>query len=272
MSAATSFDISIERADAGAAPAPLLALTDHRPWPLPTAPWVMAQTWCDLLFAHWPLPAAALQALLPPALTVDAYEGQGWLGIVPFKMQGVRPRGLPAVPWLSAFPELNVRTYVHLRDRGIEKRGVYFFSLDAANPVAVQIARRTFWLPYFDAQMRAHNDGRTIHYASHRVHHGAPAADLVAGYAPSGPIYRAKPGELDLWLTERYALYTVDRRGRPYIGEIYHAPWPLQPAAAEFLINTMAGAAAIRLPDSAPLLHFARKLEVVVWPIRPVEP
>jgi uncharacterized protein YqjF (DUF2071 family) len=136
---------------AATVPIPLLANTAHRPWPLPAAPWVMAQTWRDLLFAHWPLPAAALQALLPPALTVDAFDGQGWLGIVPFKMQGVRPRGLPAVPWLSAFPELNVRTYVQLRDRGIEKRGVYFFSLDAANPVAVQIARRTFWLSYFDA-------------------------------------------------------------------------------------------------------------------------
>ncbi len=251
---------------------PLLANTAHRPWPLPTTPWVMAQTWCDLLFAHWPLPVAALQALLPPTLMVDTFDGHGWLGIVPFKMRGVRPRGAPAVPWLSAFPELNVRTYVRLYDRGAEKRGVYFFSLDAANPVAVQIARRTFWLPYFDAQMRAHYDGRAVHYASRRTHRHAPPADLVAGYLPTGAVYRAAPGDLDHWLTERYALYTVDRRGRPYIGEIHHAPWPLQPATAEFLINTMAGAAAIRLPDTPPLLHFARKLEVVVWPIRPVEP
>jgi uncharacterized protein YqjF (DUF2071 family) len=251
---------------------PPMAITAHRPWPLPAAPWVMTQTWRDLLFAHWPLPAAALQALLPPSLTVDAFEGQGWLGVVPFRMTAVRPRLFPAVPWLSAFPELNVRTYVRLRDRGVEKRGVYFFSLDAANPVAVQIARRTFWLPYFAAQMRAHNDGRTVHYASRRTHHGAPPADLVAGFGPTGAVYQAQPGDLDHWLTERYALYTVDRGGRPYIGEIHHAPWPLQPAVAEFLINTVAGAAAIRLPESAPLLHFARKLEVVVWPIRPVEP
>jgi uncharacterized protein YqjF (DUF2071 family) len=245
--------------------------TVHRPWPLPTAPWVMAQAWCDLLFAHWPLPAAALQALLPPALTVDTFGGQGWLGIVPFKIRGVRPRRLPAAPWRLAFPALNVRTYVRLRDRGIEKRGVYFFSLDAANPISVQIARRALWLPCFDAQMRAHNDGRTIHYASRRAYRHAAPADLVAGYMPTGAIYHTAPGALDHWLTARYALYTVDRRGRPYIGEIYHAPWPLQPAAAEFLINTMAGAAAIRLPDTPPLLHFVRKLEVIVWPIRPVE-
>lgn len=268
MTVGTLFDVTFEPAARSAG----LATIDHRPWPLPTAPWVMAQTWCDLLFAHWPLPAAALQALLPPALAVDTFDGQGWLGIVPFKMRNVRPRGLPAVPWLSAFPELNVRTYVRLQDRGIDKRGVYFFSLDAANPAAVQIARRTFWLPYFNAQMRAYNDGRTIHYTSRRTHRQAAPADLAAGYMPAGAVYRAAPGALDHWLTERYALYTVDRRGRPYIGEIHHAPWPLQPATAEFLINTMAGAAAMRLPATPPLLHFARQLEVVVWPLRPVEP
>lgn len=244
----------------------------HRPWPLPRSPWVMAQQWCDLLFAHWPLPPFAVQALLPPAMTVDTFDGDAWLGIVPFEMHGVRPRSMPAVPWLSAFPELNVRTYVRMYDRGIEKRGVYFFSLDAASRVAVTVARRTFWLPYFNASMRAHNDGRTIHYASRRTHTGAPAAALVAGYAPTGEVYQTRAGDLDHWLTERYCLYTVDRAGRPYIGEIHHAPWPLQSASAEFLVNTMAGAAAIHLPATPRLLHFARRLEVVVWPIRPVEP
>lgn len=232
----------------------------------------MAQTWRDLLFAHWPVPAAALQALLPPSLPLDTFDGQGWLGVVPFRMAGVRPRGAPALPWLSAFPELNVRTYVRLRDRGCEKRGVYFFSLDAANPVAVRIARRAFRLPYFDARMRAVNDGRTVHYASRRTHRGAPPADLVAGFTATGAIYQSQPGSLEHWLTERYALYTVDRAGRPWIGEIHHGPWPLQPAAAEFLANTMAGAAAIRLPETPPLLHFAHRLQVVVWPLRPVAP
>lgn len=249
----------------------LMANMDHRPWPLPTAPWVMAQQWRDLLFAHWPLPVAALSALLPPSLAVDTFDGTAWIGIVPFRMHGIRPRLMPPVPGLSAFLELNVRTYVRLRDRGVEKRGVYFFSLDASNPVAVQIARHTFWLPYFDAMMRAYDDGRTFHYASRRTHRNTPSADLVARYSPTGAIYGANPGDLDHWLTERYCLYTVDRSGRPYIGEIHHTPWPLQPATAEFLVNTMAGAAAIRLPDTPPLLHFARRLEVVVWPIRPVD-
>ena len=244
----------------------------HRPWPVPVAPWVMTQRWQELLFAHWPMSRDVLAALIPPALEVDTFDGQGWLGVVPFRMSNVRPRLLPAVPWLSAFPELNVRTYVRLRDRGIEKHGVYFFSLDAANPVAVEIARRTFWLPYFRAQMRLYDDGCTVHYASRRTHAGAAPAALVAGYAPAGAVYRTRPGDLDHWLTERYCLYTVDGRGHPYIGEIHHAPWSLQPARAEFLVNTMAGTAAMRLPATPPLLHFVRRLDVVVWPLRPVEP
>ncbi|MBE2238577.1 MAG: DUF2071 domain-containing protein, partial [Caldilineaceae bacterium] len=140
--------MTTESAQASATNLPVSAAANHRPWPRPASPWVMAQEWCNLLFAHWPLPAAAMQALLPPSLTLDTFEGQAWLGIVPFRMRGVRPRLTPPIPWLSAFPELNVRTYVRLRDQGIEKRGVYFFSLDAANPVAVRIARRTFHLPY----------------------------------------------------------------------------------------------------------------------------
>src|SRR6266704_6531932 len=115
----------------------------HRPWPLPVGPWVMAQRWHDLLFAHWPVPAGELQHLIPTPLTIDTFDGQAWLAVVPFRMSGVRLRGTPAVPWLSAFPELNVRTYVKCEGRP----GVWFFSLDAGNPLAVAIARAWFHLP-----------------------------------------------------------------------------------------------------------------------------
>src|SRR5579859_5771812 len=121
----------------------------HRPWPLPAGRWVMAQNWHDLLFAHWPLPAAILRPHVPARLEIETFGGQAWLGVVPFRMSGVRLRGTPAVPWLSAFPELNVRTYV-VADG---KPGVWFFSLDAANPMAVAIARAWFHLPYFRACM-----------------------------------------------------------------------------------------------------------------------
>lgn len=242
----------------------------HRPWPLPCGPWVMAQTWRDLLFAHWPIPATAMRALVPPALALDTFAGEAWIGVVPFAMRTVRPRLLPPLPWLSYFPELNVRTYVRVRDQGIDKAGVYFFSLDAANPVAVAIARAGFRLPYFRAQMKLTHTGNEVAYRSRRTHAGAPGAEFAGRYRPVDAVFRAQPGSLEEWLTERYSLYTVDRRGRPYIGEIHHAPWPLQPATADLPVNTMAGAAAIRLPALAPLVQFVRQIDVVVWALRAV--
>ncbi|MSP14168.1 MAG: DUF2071 domain-containing protein [Chloroflexi bacterium] len=233
----------------------------HRPWPLPTRRWIMRQSWHDLLFAHWPVPVEQLRPLVPAQLPLDTYDGSAWVGVVPFRMTGVVPRWTPPVPWLSAFPELNVRTYVNIGDRP----GVYFFSLDAGNAVAVSLARLTFQLPYFHARMRLVDAGHAIHYFSRRIHRGAPAAEFVASYRSVGDVFRSIPGTLDHWLTERYCLYTVDSRGHIHRGEIHHPPWPLQPAEADIETNTMAAAHAIRLPDIPPLLHYARRLDVVVW-------
>src|SRR6266404_1437981 len=115
----------------------LLDRTAHRPWPLPSGPWVMAQSWHDLLFAHWPIAPEDMRPLIPAQLELDTFDGQCWVGVVPFWMSGVRARGFPAVPGMSCFPELNVRTYVVCGG----KPGVYFFSLDAANRLAVRTAR-----------------------------------------------------------------------------------------------------------------------------------
>lgn len=123
--------------------------TDHRSWPLPNRPWVMAQTWHDLLFAHWPIEYDQLRKAVPEPLPIDTYDGQARIAVVPFWMSGIRLRDTPALPRVSSFPELNVRTYSTLDG----KPGVYFFSLDALNPVAVAVARRLYRLPYFRARM-----------------------------------------------------------------------------------------------------------------------
>src|SRR6185295_16469197 len=112
------------------------------PWPLPRQPWIMSMQWHDLLFMHWPVPTEALRAFIPAPLAIDTFDATAWIGVVPFRMAGVTPRGVPALPWLSAFPELNVRTYVTLD----AKPGVWFFSLDAGNPIAVEAARDAFHL------------------------------------------------------------------------------------------------------------------------------
>lgn len=241
----------------------LLDQVDHRPWPPPPTPWVMTQTWYDLLFAHWPIPTDTLRSLVPAQLDLDTYHGQAWLGVVPFGMTRVFPRGTFPVPWLSRFLELNVRTYVTVGD----KPGVYFFSLDAANPVAVQVARRWYQLPYYHARMTVRSAGGWLHYRSYRTHRGAAPAEFEARYRPTGEVYSAEPGSLEAWLTERYCLYTVGRQGEVYRGEIHHPRWPLQPAEAVISANSMAAPYALQLPDVEPLLQFARRLETIEWPI-----
>jgi uncharacterized protein YqjF (DUF2071 family) len=223
-------------------------------------------TWEDLLFAHWPVPAAALRPLVPPPLDLDTFDGSAWLGIVPFRMRGVRLRGLPAIPGTSAFPELNVRTYVTAEG----KPGVWFFSLDAASRIAVRAARAWFHLPYFDARMESWRTGTEVAYSSRRTHRGAPPAEFAARYRPTADAYSPTRGSLEHFLTERYCLYAGDSANadgsRLWRGEIHHQKWPLQPAEAEIMRNTMTAPLALRLPDTPPLLHFARRLDVVAWP------
>ncbi|HUE43709.1 MAG TPA: DUF2071 domain-containing protein [Candidatus Sulfotelmatobacter sp.] len=264
------------------------ALTEvaHRPWPIPSGPWIMAQTWHDLLFAHWRIDAiqlGTLRPLIPAALDIDTFQGEAWIGVVPFRMSGVRLRATPEIPMLSAFPELNVRTYVTHGG----KPGVWFFSLDAANAIAVSIARAWFHLPYFRARMRCENRAGWIEYTSERTHRGAAKAKLRTRYRPTGEIFHAEPGTVEHFLTERYCLYAADTRGRVSRAEIQHPPWPLQPAQAEFRESTMIAAAGITsmeggdpappsatspphpntrlLHPTAPLLHFSARQDVLVW-------
>jgi uncharacterized protein YqjF (DUF2071 family) len=220
----------------------------------------MKQTWHDLLFAHWPLPPAQIRPLVPPQLPLDLFDGQCWVGVIPFWMSGVRLRGLPPLPGLSRFPELNVRTYVTYGG----KPGVYFFSLDAANHFAVRAARRFFHLPYFYARMDSSQRAGAIFYSSSRTQ---TPAELHASYRPTIPVQSSEKGSLTDWLTARYCLYTTHRNWI-YRSEIHHPPWPLQAAEAEFERNTMAAAAKIALPDLPPLLHFSKRLEVLIWPLR----
>ncbi len=223
----------------------------------------MTQIWHELLFAHWPISPEILRPLIPPILTLDTYEQQAWVGIVPFRMSYVRPRGVPPVPGLSAFPELNVRTYVTVN--GIP--GVYFFSLDAGNSIAVALARTLFHLPYFKATMQCQRVGDVIRYYSHRTYHSAPSADFIAVYGPTGPVTYSRPGTLAHWFTERYCLYTVVNK-HVYRGDIHHLPWPLQTAELKITRNTMAHSHNIQLPDTSPLLHYADRQEVLIWPLQ----
>ena len=227
----------------------------------------MEQTWNDLLFSHWPVAPETLRPLVPPALSLDTFGEQCWVAVTPFHMSGVRARWMPPLPGLSAFPELNVRTYVIYGG----KPGVYFFSLDAGSRVAAWAARKTYHLPYFYARMRVSDPDRDPHSGKDgwiRYHSVCNSgAELTGRYRPVGPVQTRNRGTLEHWLTERYCLYTVVRDA-VYRSEIHHEPWPLQDAQGEFSVNTMAAAARIDLPKIQPLLHFAKRLEVLIWPLK----
>jgi uncharacterized protein YqjF (DUF2071 family) len=193
----------------------------------------MFQSWRELLFAHWPLPAEQIRPLVPQPLALDEFDGRGWIGITPFLLTDLRARGLPAIPGVSEFPELNLRTYVSFRG----KPGIFFFSLDAASGTAVVAARAFYRLPYHRAEMTiAHREG-WIEYLSRR---SEGDAEFVARYRALGEPFQPTPGTLEYFLTERYALYTVLRNGDVLRGEIHHSPWSLQNAEAHIAKNTLA--------------------------------
>jgi uncharacterized protein YqjF (DUF2071 family) len=237
----------------------ILEHVSHRPWAMPDRPWIMTQTWHDLLFAHWPVDSQALRAIVPSHFELDLWEGGAWIGVVPFYMTNVAPRGVPALPWVSEFPELNVRTYVRVNGRA----GVYFFSLDADNTLAVRAARTLLNLPYYSASMTTRSNGGAIDYEGHRD--GPPRAEFRATYEPIAAPFVAAGGSVEYFLTERYCLYNVDRRGVPYRLEIHHPPWRLQAARADIRRNSMADASGVALPDLQPLLHFSKRQDMVAW-------
>src|SRR4051812_39288867 len=204
----------------------------------------MKQTWHDLLFAHWPLSPDQLRPLVPHELPLDTFDNQCWVGVVPFRMSGIRAHWLPPVPGLSSLPELNVRTYVTYKG----KPGVYFFSLDAGNLSAVWGARVFYRLPYWHADMKVTGkDSPLIDYRSRRIH-GPKPAEFVASYGPTGPVRVANPGSLDSFLTDRYCLYAWNRK-KLYRCEVHHLPWPLQEAQAAVKSNSMASIAGIPISE-----------------------
>lgn len=240
-----------------------MTATTDRTWELPKRPWFMQMTWSELLFAHWPVEPNVVAPLLPNGLTLDTRDGRAWIGVVPFLMSDVAPRCCPPIPKLSRFLELNVRTYVTFQG----KPGVWFLSLDAANRIAVRVARAMFSLPYMDATMSLNkDDSETIDYRSDRTHRGEPPATFDASYRAIGDTFHARPGTLEHWLTARYCLYSADCKGRLYRGEIDHAPWTLAPASWTMRQNTMSDPWGIELIGQ-PHLLFAQSIHVLAWMI-----
>jgi uncharacterized protein YqjF (DUF2071 family) len=222
-----------------------------RPWPLPEEPWAQAQTREDVLFAHWPVALDELARQLPPEVPVDTFDGEAWLGIVPFRLASLRLRGLPPVPGLSPFPQLDVRTYVTLDGRP----GIWLFSLDTTSQLLAEAAKRVHRLPAYRARITAHSEEAGMRYEALR-----DGLAFRASYRGAGEPFAAAPGTLDHFLTERYCLYTADG-GRLYRAELHHAPWRLESGTAEIEETTISPLSL----DGPPHLLFSRSQDVLIW-------
>lgn len=224
----------------------------------PPPPWLVAQRWERLLFAHWPVEPLELRPFLPRPVEPDIREGRAWLAIVAFVMVGTRAAGPPWWPVLAPIPELNVRTYVRLGD----VPAVWFLSLDATSAFFAAIGRRLYGMRYHVATMRATEEGGWVHYRSAR-----PGGAFDATYAPAGPVAKAEPGSLEHFLVERYRLF-AERRGRLITAEVAHEPWPLQPAAAQIALNEMAPPGLEFRGE--PIVHYCRSVTAVISAPSPV--
>jgi hypothetical protein len=223
------------------------------------------QRWRNLLFLHWEMPAAAIQALLPPGLTVDTFEGRAYVGVVPFTMKDVSPWWAPSVPGISNFHELNVRTYVH---RDGEHPAVWFFSLDAAATIAVLLARAGWSLPYFRASMDMKVDGYDVHYKSRRWFAGKKPANLEARYRIGAPLGPSLPGTFEHFLAERYLL--ISKRGDGFmLGQVHHRPYPLHTAEVSELTESMVTASGLPAPEGKPHVLYSPGVDVDVYALHP---
>ncbi len=228
------------------------------------------QQWANLAFLHWKIDPEVLRRMIPESLQVDTFDGDAWIGLVPFTMRGVRPWWSPAVPWLSAFHETNVRTYVHREGRD---PGVWFFSLDAARQIAVEIARGFWHLPYFHAQMSLHRVGQIVDYASERRdRRSSGSAELqVRAVIEDADPHSAEPGTLEHFLAERYLLYCSRPNGSLYCGRVWHSAYPLQAARLEQCRQSLLCAAGIPVPENPDHVLFSPGVMVDIFPLKSVE-
>lgn len=218
----------------------------------------LAFGWRHLLFANWPVDSDVLAAHLPDELSLDEYDGTGWLSIIPFLNVDVRPRGVPEQMSIP-ITELNLRTYV-VHDG---EPGIYFFSLDAQSLLTVVGARLTHFLPYYFARGHIREDDGLVDFVSRRLHPGDRPANYAATYRPSGEAFVAEPGSLAEFLTERRRLYTQSPGGTLRYTDVEHDRWTLYPAEATVRENTLFEANGFAHPESDPTLYYSPGVDVV---------
>ncbi len=216
---------------------------------------LLRMRWESLTYLHWDVAPEMVQALLPAGLRPDIIEGRAWVGLVPFRMAGIRLGGsgiglpLPS----STFAETNVRTYVIGPDGG---RGVYFHSLDIPALAPTLVARLGFHLPYCTSAMRiGQRDGRIGYLARRRWpaatgQHGAASSRVIVDVG--APVAGKEISRLDVLLSAQWALYTTAPSGSILKVDVRHEPWRLRSATVEVLEDELVSVAGYDLDGRAP--------------------
>lgn len=221
--------------------------------------WIMKQEWHDVVFLHWPVGKEWLRRFVPGRLEIDLYNGQAWIGVVLFQAKATRLRLLPPIPGTRSYLELNVRTYVKYGDR----QGVYFFSLDADSPLAVEVAGFGDFLPYRHAEMKLKKRKGQLEFCNRRIPADSFPESLKITFQPdSEPIAGSR---IEKWLTERYCLWTKPQK-QLWRVDISHSPWSLQYIKGEIYRNSMAAFLPVSLHHALPMAHYAKKKKVRFMP------
>ncbi|NEU30794.1 DUF2071 domain-containing protein [bacterium LRH843] len=241
----------------------MITHTSHSPFPVQLSPWIMTQTWNDVLFIHFQVDPDELRDKVPKQLTIDTYNGMARISLVAFNVTNFRGRLLPPIPFAHSFPELNVRTYVTVNG----KPSVYFFSLDAWHRLAVLGARTFFHLPYFYARQTFEKVGDTFRFSSKRESVKGAEVECLVSYRPISTPFSYEKGSLDYWLTERYRLYTAYKHYLYYV-DIHHTKWVLQRAEATIEKNTAISSCNLTIAKEEPLLHYAKQKKALFWPLK----
>ncbi|MBS4196512.1 YqjF family protein [Lederbergia citri] len=239
--------------------------TDQRPFPLPSKPWVLTQTWNHLLFCHWRVPVELLRAHVPNHLELDLFNGEAWIGIIPFEVNHMRLHGIPEIPYLNSYLELNVRTYVKYKGTP----GIYFFTLDADKWMAVIGAKIGAFLPYRHALMRMKIKENKVDFQSERKHPGSLKESLDIHYQSDSDLFLPEVESLEYWLFERYCFF-ITKGKHLYRGDIHHDRWRVSKAKATIHVNSMVPFLPQKYFDRQPLLHFSASKQVFAWPIKKI--
>lgn len=247
--------------------------TSHRPRPLPAGRWTMTQRWNDTLFAHWPVSPAAAAALLPAGLQPDLFNGSAWLGVIPHRMDRIKLHGVPPIPGARGFLKLALRLCVREDHRG--EQGIYYLSVEASNLAAVCAARIWSGQPYHWAEMRLEQrTEKEFEFFSRRLiaHPALAFKARYRGLGPSRKLIESRPGSLEYFLTERYSVYSKSRSGQTVRAGLHTVAAPLEDAEAQIEQNDLPAALGIELGDAQPVLYYARRMAVYIWPEALVQP